>query len=156
MQTIHLHIHQKSDIPVLHAKQRDVGRKFKAVISDGTDDYQIPQDAALSVWYSGTSGEGNYSAIGDRSAFFVEGNAVTVELIAQMLVNKGGGTMSLVMNTADGNRIGLWNIHYIVEELPGVDSAAAEQYYGAFSETVSQAMNAAKRAEDAADGGEQN
>lgn len=145
MQTIYLKMDKKNEVSKLFAVQRDVGRKFKAVITDGNEEFRIPDDAVFSVWYSGTSGEGNYTAIGERSAFFVEGNTVTVELIAQMLVNKGGGIMSLVMHSGDGIRIGMWNIFYTVEELPGADSAAAEAYYDAFSEKVAQVMEAAER-----------
>ncbi len=150
MQTIHLHIFKKVEIPSLHAKQRDVGRKFKAVITDGSDGYRIPEGVQLSVWYSGTSGEGHYSTIGEeRSAFLVEGDTVVVELITQMLAYKGGGVLCLAMNGADGTQIGLWDIPYFVEALPGADSAAAQQHYDAFSELVADAMEAAARAQDA-------
>ena len=149
MQTIYLHMDQKSDIPELYAKQRDVGRKFQAVVTDGSEDYRIPEDVRFSVWYSGTSGEGHYSEIGGNSAFLVEGNTVTVELITQMLANKGGGILCLAMNAADGTQIGLWDIPYIAEALPGADSAEAQQYYDVFSEAVAGALDAAARAENA-------
>lgn len=126
MQTIKLHIFEISVTPTLFAKQGDVGRKFKAVITDGTEGYTIPADAVLSVWFSGASGEGNYSSIGDRSAFTVSGNTVEVELITQMLKNKGQGALCLVMNNADGSQIGTWNIPYEVEAVPGMGSAPAD------------------------------
>lgn len=151
MQTINLDLSIKSVLPLLHAKQGDVGRKFKAAITDGGTAYPISSDMQLSVWYSGTSGEGNYSAIDGRNAFSVSGNAVTVELITQMLQNKGRGTLCLVINAADGSQIGLWNIPYIVEPVPGMGSTAAEQHYTALSEVAANAAAAADRAEQAAD-----
>ena len=112
MQVINLDLSVKLDIPFLQAKQGDVGRKFQAVITDGGTAYNIPSGTTLSVWYSGTSGEGNYSEIGldddflrSRSAFTISGNAVTVEMVAQMLSCPGRGTMCLVMNSAEGEQI---------------------------------------------------
>ena len=150
MQTINLNLYQKTIIPVLCAKQGDVDRKFKAVITDGGEGYQIPAGAVFSVWYSGACGEGNYTAIGGRSAFVVDGNTVTVELITQMLANAGAGLMCLVMNSVDGSQLATWNIPYVAECLPGAGSAAAQQYYTAFSENVQRAEAAAVRAEQAA------
>lgn len=134
MQTISLNIYKKTVVPVLCAKQGDVGRKFQATITDGSKEYKIPDGAIFSVWYSGASGEGNYTHIGDSSAFSIDGNTITVELITQMLVNAGEGQLCLVMNSADGTQLATWNIPYVVEPIPGMESAVAEQYYTAFSE----------------------
>lgn len=150
MQTINLDISKKTIMPVLFAKQGDVGRKFKAVLTDGTEGYTIPAGAMLSVWFSGASGSGNYSAIDGRSAFTVDGNTVTVELIAQMLNNEGAGCLCLAMNYADGTQIGLWNIPYLTEKTPGMGSAAAQQYYTALTEAATKAADSAARAEAAA------
>ncbi len=150
MQTIYLDIHKRNELPRLQVKQRDVGRKFLAVITDGGVSFPVPADALLSVWYSGTSGEGHYSVIENRSAFSVEGNAVTVELIAQMAVNKGGGILCLEINRGDGTQIGLWNIAYDVEGIPGADSQEARHHFDAFAEVTAQAMAAAQKAEQAA------
>ena len=137
MQIIKLSFYSKTTIvPTIYAKQGEVGRRFKAIITDGTAGYTIPADAAFSVWFSGASGEGNYTTIGDRSAFTVEGNTVTVELITQMLNNKGSGKLCLYMAKADGTQLGTWNIPYEVEEVPGMGSEGAKQYYTAFSEVV--------------------
>ena len=147
MKTINLHIYEKNIIPVLYTKQGDVGRKFQAVVVDG-----IPDGVTFSVWYSGASGEGNYTAIGERSAFSIQGNTITVELITQMLTNAGPGRLCLVMSGADGSQLATWNIPYEVESVPGMGSAAAEQYYTALSESASKAIEAARRAEAAAEG----
>lgn len=130
MQTINLYLHKKSIIPVLHAKQGDVGRKFQVEFADG-----IPDGVAFSAWYYGTSGEGNYTAIGDRSAFSVSGNTVTVELITQMLTKPGTGKLCLIMS-ADDLQLASWNIPYEVEHVPGMDSDTAYQYFTAFSEMI--------------------
>lgn len=136
MQTIHLDISVKNIIPLLYAKQGDVGRKFKAVLTNGGVPYPVPAGAAVSVWYSGTSGEGNYTDIGADSAVSVSGNEITVEMITQMLANPGAGAVCIVINTADGNQLGTWNIPYMVEALPGRGSAAAQDYFTAFSQAV--------------------
>ena len=143
MQTFHFDLSTKSIAPVLNVKQGDVGRKFKAVITDGGVAYNIPAGAQFSVWFSGPSGEGNYSAIGERTAFAVDGNTVTVELIAQMLVNAGTGAMCLVLYGNDGTQLGLWNVIYAVEHVPGMGSEAAEDYYTALSELAKHAIDAA-------------
>ena len=150
MQTIHLDVSNKGVVPAIYAKQGDVGRKFRAVITDNGEAYDIPVDALLSVWYSGTSGEGNYSMIGENSAFSIDGNAVIVELITQMLTNHGGGNVCLVMNRQDGTQIGTWNIPYIVEQLPGMGSPAAEQYFTALTEAAAKASESAAKAAEAA------
>lgn len=142
MQTIELDLAMRRIVPLLHAKQNDVGKKVSVVLTDNGAAYSIPGDAVFSVWYSGASGEGNYTTIDGRSAFSVSGNTVTVELILQMLQNKGPGQLCLVMNKADGTQLGLWNIPYSVEEIPGAGSQEATAYYTAFLEAA-QAMGAA-------------
>lgn len=163
MQVINLDLSVKGIIPLLQAKQGDVGRKFQAVITDGGTAYEIPTGTTLSVWYSGTSGEGNYSEIGldddflrSRSAFTISGNTVTVELVAQMLSCAGGGTMCLVMNSAEGEQIATWNIPYIVEKIPGANSEGAKQYYTAYAQAAMREMSSALVAalEDAKQSGE--
>lgn len=136
MQTIYIDIANKGVIPTINAKQGDVGRKFEVCFSDSGVQYQIPNGAAFSAFYSGASGEGNYTDIGQRSAFTINGNSVIVELIEQMLVNHGDGVLCLVLGIPGGASIGTWNIPYQVEIVPGQDSEEAAQYYTAFSEAV--------------------
>jgi hypothetical protein len=129
MQTIYLDISNKGVIQTITAKQADVGRKFQAIITDGGKPYNLTSNVEFSVWYSGASGEGNYNKIGDASAFDIDGNKVTVELIAQMLNNPGEGKLCLIMAGDDGLQLGTWNIPYTVEAIPGVGSHPAEQYF---------------------------
>ena len=145
MQTIQLHLYEKPQLPTICAVQGDVGRKFQAVITDGTLGYTIPGDASFSLWYAGTSGEGNYTWVGDHNAFAVEGDTVTVELITQMLSCPGGGELCLCMSLPDGSWLGLWTIPYQVDALPGADSPEAVQSYTAFSDSVGQLLQAAEK-----------
>lgn len=138
MQTIHLDISEKRAQCQLFTKQGDVGRKFKVVLTNAGEAYAIPDGAVLSVWYSGTGGEGNYTQIDQNSAFVIDGNTVQVEILAQMTAVKGGGELCLIMNGADGSQIGLWNIPFMTEAVPGADSETAQNYYTAFSQTVNQ------------------
>lgn len=136
MQTIYLDISNKGVIPTVFAKQGDVGRKFEVVLTDSGLPYIPAGGYAFSVWYSGVSGEGNYTDVGESSAFSVDANKVTVELITQMLAVAGEGSLCLVLNGADGSQIASWNINYAVESIPGVDSEEAKNYYTAFSNAV--------------------
>ena len=148
MQAFNLDITKKGVVPLLYAKQRDVGTKIEITITDNGSKYDLA-NMSLSVWYSGKSGEGNYTTIDDKSAFTVSGNVVVVELIMQMLNLPGEHLMCLVMNGTDGSQLGLWNIPYYVEAIPGADSVAAQQYYQAFLAAQKKAEEAAQVAEDA-------
>lgn len=138
MQTINLSLYNKTTvIPVLWAKQQEVGRKFHVVFAE-----DIPEGVTFSVWYSGASGAGNYTKIGDASAFHIDGNTVTVELIAQMLNNPGKGELCLIMTGDDGLELGTWNIPYAVEAIPGMGSKPAEQYCAALDEHINALIDA--------------
>lgn len=153
MQTIRLDIcHHDPDqiIPVIWAKQGDVGRKFKVILSAAGEDYIIPSNVSFCVWYSGPSGSGNYSSIGSESAFRIDGNILEVELISQMLCNPGGGQLCLTVNDTSDDLIGTWDLLFKVQPTPGANSEAAQTYYTAFSETADAAIDAAARAEKAA------
>lgn len=149
MQTFNLDLSAKRVIPLLYAKQRNVGSKICIKLTDNEVDYVVPDDVTWSVWYSGAGVEGNYDKIDDRDAVVVNGSTATVELIYQMLDYPGPGKMCLVMNSADGTQLGLWNIPYWVEAIPGADSKGATAYYQAFLQAQEKAEEAAGRAEDA-------
>lgn len=150
MQQITIDISNRSQkLPVIHAKQADVGRKFQILLTDNGVNFFPGSGCGYCVWYAGTDGEGNYTSVGEHSAVSVSGNVLTVELIAQMLTGTGG-TMCLTIHNADGTQLGIWNILYNVEPVPGADSPEADIYYSAFTESVGQAIDAAQRAEAAA------
>lgn len=136
MQTIYLDISNRGVIPVIYAKQGDVGRKAEVVLTNSGLPYEPEAGSAFSAWFSGASGVGNYTEIGGKPAFSVSGNKVTVELITQMLQNAGEGFLCLVLSRAGGDQIGMWNIRYICEGIPGAGSEPAKDYYTAFSQAV--------------------
>lgn len=139
MQTIKIDLARRVICPVILAQQGDVGRKVKLEITDAGQAYQIPAGTNFSVWYSGVSGSGNYTQIGEKSAFEVSGNTVTVELITQMLNVPGKGDMTLVLHGADGTQLGSLQLPYWTEGLPGAGSEGAQQYYTAFQELIREA-----------------
>ena len=150
MQQITIDISNRSQkLPVIHAKQADIGRKFQIFLTDNGINYFPAAGSRYCIWYAGTDGEGNYTAVGEHSAVSVSGNVLTVELIAQMLTGTGG-TMCLTIHDPEGSQLGIWNILYNVESVPGADSPEAEVYYSAFTESVADAIDAAARAEAAA------
>lgn len=151
MKTFSLDISNKTNIPVLYVKQKDVGKKIFVKITDSGIPFEIPTDASFSVWFSGASGEGNYKEIDGRSAFAVAGNSVVVELIHQMVNNSGEHTMCIVLTNGVEEQIGFWNIPYYVEELPGANSEEAKKYYDDLATAAERAENAAERAENAAE-----
>lgn len=146
MQTIYLDISSKGVVPCIHAKQGEVGRKFLAVITDLGVPYNVPFDGLISVWYSGDKDEGNYSSVGSKSAFSVDGNKVSVELVEQMLARPGSGELCLTVNRGDGSCMATWNIPYEVERVPGYHSSVPTEYYTALTEVAGEA---AKHAADA-------
>lgn len=151
MQTIYLDISNKGTVPCINAKQSEVGRKFLAIITDGGVPYNVPNDALLSVWYEGSSDAGNYSSVDARSAFSIDGNKVTVELVAQMLFKPGKGELCLSISHADGAEINTWNIPYCVEYKPGAGSPAPTEYYTALTDAAARAAEQVGYAADAAE-----
>lgn len=153
MQTIYLDISNKGVIPCIQAKQSEVGRKFLAVITDNGVPYNIPDNSLLSVWYEGDTDAGNYSSIEEKSAFSIDGNKISVELVAQMLLKPGNGELCLSITHGDGGEINTWNIPYNVEYKPGAGSAVPTEYYTALTDAASRAAEqvglAAQKAKDA-------
>lgn len=154
MQTIYLDISNKGVVPCIHAKQGEVGRKFLAIITDNGVPYKIPDESLLSVWYEGDADAGNYSSINEKSAFIVDGNKVTVELVAQMLFKPGRGELCLSITHGNGGETNTWNIPYEVEYKPGAGSAVPTEYYTALTEAGSYAAEQAGIAKSAAESAE--
>ena len=144
MQTIYIDISNKGVIPTIYTKQGDIGRKFCVVFTDAGQAYQIPKGSLFSVWYDGDSGEGNYTDVGESSAFSVEGNKVTAEIISQMVGTPGSGLICLVLTKETGGQIGSWNIPYTCEEVPGLESEIATEYYTAFSSSLKKLQEVTK------------
>ena len=152
MQVLNLDLSEKRLNQPINAKQLEVGRKFAAILTDNAVPYVPEESSVFTVWYkSENSGSGNYSQIDGRDAVVLENNVAVVELIPQMLINAGTVELCLVLNSADGQQIGFWNINCIVEEIPGTGSDEATEYYTALSETAGKAIAAAERAEASAE-----
>lgn len=125
---------------VLIACQEDVGTKFRVLLTDNGENWCPGSDAMLSVWYSGTGGEGNYTQINGHSALTIRENGVEVELITQMLSCQGAGMLWLILADGEGHRRTLCRLPYLVLPGPDVDSQVAEQYYTAFTEMIQAAQ----------------
>lgn len=151
MQTIKLDIAQKNNVPLLYVKQRDVGHTFAIELYENGALYPVNEGNTFSVWYSGASGDGNYTEIDGKTAVSVDGNHIEVQMIMQMLNEPGGHEMCVVMYGQDNEQKGFWNIPYFVEAIPGADSEAATAYYNAFLDAQKRAEEAAERAEAAAE-----
>lgn len=132
MQTIYIDISNKSVLPTIYAKQGDVGRKFKAVISNSGVAYQITSES-FTASYDGASGSGNYDQIEGRSAFEVSGNTVVVELAPNIFQAPGDSLFCLTMKNGDNSVIGLWNIPIYTEEKPGFLGDPIGDYYPGIS-----------------------
>lgn len=144
MQTIYLDVSNKGVTPRIYAKQSDVGRKFIAIISENGVPYNLAGDSVVSVWYEGKSGSGNYTEIGNSSAVSITDNKIIVELIEQMLSVPGNGVLTIVINSENGEQIGLWNIEYDVEPVAGWNSDEAKNYFSAFSKATENLFEASR------------
>ncbi len=149
MQIIDLDIGTYQVPQAVYAKQGDMGRKFQIRLTDGQQEYIPAEGAWFSLWYSGTSGLGNYTCIEDRNAFLLEGSLLTVELIPNMLANKGGGTLCLLLHDEDGRQIGFWNIPYVCEVVPGLGSQEVTAHCSALTEYAKAAAESAAAAQAA-------
>jgi hypothetical protein len=152
MQTFNLDITKKTIVPLLNAKQRDTGAKIQVMVTDDGKAYNFVEPLNVSIWFSGKSGSGNYTFIDDVPAVTRTDNVLTVRLAPQMLNLPGEHAMCIVIyDSATAAQIGLWNIPYYVEEIPGADSAGAQAYYESFLDAQRRAEEAAERAEAAAE-----
>ena len=132
MQTIYIDISNKSVLPTIYAKQGDVGRRFKAIISNSGVAYQITSES-FTASYDGASGSGNYDQIEGRSAFEVSQNTVVVELAPNIFQAPGDSLFCLTMKNGDDSVIGLWNIPIYTEEKPGFLGDPIGDYYPGIS-----------------------
>lgn len=128
MQTVFIDVANKTNLPTIYAKQGDVGRKFRAIITDCGVKYDTSHKR-FHAGYSGASGSGQYDSINFNDAFDVYENEVIVELIPNMLQAPGDSLLCLTMIEDDGSGIGLWNIPVYTEKTPGFLSDPIGDYY---------------------------
>lgn len=127
---IEFDLNTKTVIPNISAKQGDTDRSIQfSLIENGTP--YNPSADALSCWYDGASGEGNYDTVDAESAFSIIGNVVTMKLHPNMMLNAGKVAIAVTLNRENG-KISTWNITMNVERTPGIDSEEAGEYYEAF------------------------
>ena len=144
MQNIVVDIAQNGVSSTLFFKQGDVNRTFQVTVTDNGMPYDVQSAELVSVWYSGSSGEGIYTDAGEESACAVEGNVITVKVIEPMIAKKGAGTLCLMLSHPDGTQLGLWNIIYHVEGVPGYESPEAMSYYNALGRMIRQVKEVAE------------
>lgn len=149
MQNITVDIAQSGVASTLFFKQGDVNRTFQVTVTDNGMPYEVESAELVSVWYSGSSGEGIYTDAGEESACTVEGNVITVKVIEPMIAKKGAGTLCLMLSHPDGTQLGLWNIIYHVEGVPGYESPEAMSYYNALGRMIRQVKEVADELKDA-------
>ncbi len=136
MQNISLDIAQSGVAQTLLFKQGDVNRSFQVTVMENGEPYPVESAEMVSVWYSGSSGEGIYTDAGEESACTVDGNVITVKVLAPLVIKKGAGTLCLMLSHPDGTQLGLWNIIYHVEGVPGYESPEAMNYYNALGRLI--------------------
>lgn len=127
-----------SGTPRLITNQGDVGVKFRIVLTDNSQEYILPEDGALSVWYMGSSGSGNYTSAEGESAVSASGSSVDVSVHRQMTACAGAGILWLIQILSEGKQKTLAKIPYIVAAGPDMDSPEAQQYYQAFSDVLAE------------------
>lgn len=125
MQTVIIDLSRNNAIPTVHAMQGDTNRQIKVILYDNGAVYDASSDA-VSVWYTGPSGEGNFSNGITKSS-----NSLTITLNGNMLSMPGRHMMAVVLNRTNG-KISTWKMGVIVGELPGYDSETVGQAYDAF------------------------
>lgn len=125
MQTIIVDLSRNSAIPTVHAMQGDTNRQIKIILYDNGAPYDTSSDA-ISVWFTGPSGDGNFS-----NGIAKNSNILTITLNGNMLALPGRHMMAVVLSRANGN-IATWNMVVMVGALPGYDSEAVGDSYDAF------------------------
>ena len=151
MQNISLDIAQTGVAETLFFKQGDVNRYFQVTVTDNGTPYPVEDAEQVSVWYSGSSGQGIYTDAGEESACTVEGNVITVKVLAPLVIKKGAGTLCLMLSHPDGTQLGLWNIVYHVEGVPGYESPEAMNYYNALGRMIAETRKVAEEIREAAE-----
>lgn len=112
-------------IPVFHAKQGDTSRRVAITLLDNGLPYDTAADA-VSVWYSGPSGEGNYS-----DGIEKDGSTLTILVNPNMTAASGRHTCAVMLSNESG-RCTTWNFCVEVAYTPALGSEEAKAYFEAF------------------------
>ena len=125
MQTAVIDLSRTGVTPVFHAMQGDTKRLVQLRITDGG----VPRDVsgdAVSIWYTGPSGAGNYSDGVTKS-----GDTLTLPIHPGLTAAPGRYQLSAMLNDTAG-KCSTWTMMLDVSATPGYGSAEAKAYFEAF------------------------
>ena len=125
MQKAIIDLSKNGIIPVFHAKQGDTSRRVAITLLDNGLPYDTAADA-VSVWYCGPSGEGNYSDGIDK-----DGSTLTILVNPNMTAASGRHTCAVMLSNESG-RCTTWNFCVEVAYTPALGSEEAKAYFEAF------------------------
>lgn len=125
MQKAIIDLSKNGIIPVFHAKQGDTFRRVAITLLDNGLPYDTAADA-VSVWYSGPSGEGNYS-----DGIEKDGSTLTILVNPNMTAASGRHTCAVMLSNESG-RCTTWNFCVEVAYTPALGSEEAKAYFEAF------------------------
>ena len=125
MQKAIIDLSKNGIIPVFHAKQGDTSRRVAITLLDNGLPYDTAADA-VSVWYSGPSGEGNYS-----DGIEKDGSTLTILVNPNMTAASGRHTCAVMLSNESG-RCTTWNFCVEVAYTPALGSEEAKAYFEAF------------------------
>lgn len=125
MQKAIIDLSKNGIIPVFHAKQGDTSRRVAITLLDNGLPYDTAADA-VSVWYRGPSGEGNYSDGIDK-----DGSTLTILVNPNMTSASGRHTCAVMLSNESG-RCTTWNFCVEVAYTPALGSEEAKAYFEAF------------------------
>lgn len=125
MQKAIIDLSKNGIIPVFHAKQGDTSRRVAITLLDNGLPYDTAADA-VSVWYCGPSGEGNYS-----DGIEKDGSTLTILVNPNMTAASGRHTCAVMLSNESG-RCTTWNFCVEVAYTPALGSEEANAYFEAF------------------------
>lgn len=125
MQTYMVDLSSPNAIQIVNAMQGDTDRQIQILLYDAGQPYTVTADA-VSVWWQGPGGEGNFS-----DGITKSGNALTITLDGNMTDVAGRYKMAVKLNRTDGS-ISTWGMIVCVGALPGYDSQPSGDHYDAF------------------------
>lgn len=135
--------------PRVYAMQGDRGsRAVTAAIYDHGAAWDV--QSVVAVQYRIPSGAtGLYDQIDGESAITVDGNQITAKLAEQMLVEPGVVHCELLLTDAESS-ITTWPFLVLVQEASTNGTEIPEDYYNAFLDVASSALESVSKAEAAA------
>lgn len=125
MQKSTLDLSFKNIPPLFYAMQGDTDRQVQVALFDNGVLYDASSDA-VSVWYSGPGGDGNFS-----EGISIEKNVLTITLSGNVTAVPGNYALAVMLSRSNG-KVSTWNMILKVGVVPGYGSPAAQDYFEAF------------------------